>query len=208
LFGFSADEKYQHYLDWFTNEVSDPNKWAQMRFDKDCSNYNDNDCAPIPYERGEALFRMGNPKKMSKAMKKYQAKTKAKIDESYQYVGGNPANGKLNSEYIKNDQVLQETRKRLKVYTGSTEAASDELFRIARLAEIEGKNITEVLDQEVKKMDGKPLQPEPPAPPDSQWVPLSAWEAFKHWMKGGEVDKEPQHTDWRDAVGIKDESKR
>lgn len=182
--------------------VSDPKNWDELRQDKDCSNYNKLQEVPVPYDRGEALFRMGDPKKMAKALSKYQSRTKAKIQESYQYVGGNQANGKLNEEYIKNDQVLQKIRERLKLYTGSPEAASDELFRIARQAELEGKSIPEVFDRETKIMDGQTpdVLPVESKKPDGQWVPLSAWEAFQHWLKGGTVEQEQTAPDWRDDV--------
>jgi hypothetical protein len=174
MFGFSADEKYQHYLNWFKDQVKDPSNWAEMRADKDCSNYAHEDQTPVPYSRGEALFRMGNPKLMAKAVKGYHQRTKAKIEESYKYVGSNPANGLLNEEYVKNEE------RRI--------AINKELAKSYSPYNMTDKQMKGVIEKHT---------PEPP-PEQGQWVPMSAWEAFQHWLKGGQVQQEVKDdASWR-----------
>lgn len=193
MFGLSNKEKYQHYLDWFEDQVKDRANWAMLRDDKDCANYMKLNETPIPYDFGEAMFRMGDPKKMAKAIEKYQTRTKAKIEESYKYVGGNRENGLINDQYVKNDKALQEYRKSLKKYSGDDNYVSDELFRIAKQAEDNGENVTEAIQKETNKMNGKDvnvLPEEKVQAPSGEWVELSAWQAFKHWMAGGSVEQQ------------------
>jgi len=170
MFGKTPDQKYQDYLEWFAKEVVDEANWATMRADKDCENYQttDRDGNPIdpgkprPLQRGEALFRMGNPKKMAKALSAKHAEQRAFVKEMSQYVGGNPANGKINPEYVKNAENLKKIQDELKrsysVYT-----------------ELSNKQIEEVVDKHQ-------------APPPEHWVRMSPWQAFKHWLKGGKVE--------------------
>lgn len=202
MFGRSPKEKYQHYLRWFNDQVKDKANWATLRQDKDCANYNHPDQVPVPYEMGEALFRMGDPKKMAKAVSKYQERTKSKILESYKYVGGNPANDLLDPEYLKNDQILQEARKTLQGYTGDKDFASDELFRMAKQAEAQSVSVTKHLKSQTDKMNGKdPVQSIEQSPVQSErWEHMTWYQALWHWLKGNKVQQinESNSPSWRD----------
>ncbi len=176
MFGKSNQQKYNDYLNWFADNVKDQSNWGWMRADKDCQNYNDKDSKPVPYEFGEAMFLLGDPKAMAKAIEKYQVRTRAKIEESYKYVGGNKENGLINPEYVRNNEARIATNKELAKSYGLTPT-----------------------DAQMKETIEK-HKPAEPTEAD-HWVPMSQWEAFKHFMSGKKVQSTPEATpDWRSTL--------
>ena len=168
MFGLSPDQQYQLYLQWFQEQVKDSANWSVLRQDKDCANYTDLDSPPVPYARGEALFRMGNPKQMHKMIERYHERTTAKMRESYKHVGGNPDNPLLNPEYVRNMEVLKKTQEDLK--------RSYSVY-----AELTPKQIKESYRQQEAIVN-----------PEPKWVELTFWQALKHWWKGGKIEEKPR----------------
>ena len=105
MFGRSNKEKYDAYLKWFEDNVKDPVNWSWMHNDRDCQNYQTPDQKPIPYSFNEAAIRCMDPKVWDKALTSNRAKQRAFVKEQFRYVGGNPANGLINPEYVKNEEA-------------------------------------------------------------------------------------------------------
>jgi len=168
MFGRSDDEKVAKYLAWFAEQVADPANWDMLRNDKDCANYMHPEQTPIPYDRGEILFRHGNPKIMQRMLSKNRQKQRDFVKDMSQYVGGNPANGLINPEYVKNEEIRQKTNEDLKksysVYT-----------------ELSTKQIKDVQEEQRASYE-----------PQGKWVEMSMWEAFQHWLDGGKVEEKPK----------------
>lgn len=181
MFGRSPDRKYQHYLNWFANEVADPSNWATMRNDKDCSNYNKPDETPVPYERGEALLRMADPRMMTKAINKSNNRHAAMRKEESKYVseGGNRV--LANPEYEKNFETLKKTQAEIsRSYSTYTELTP--------------RQMSDMQDKHKEALT-----------PQEDWKPMSFFQAVIHWFKGGKVQQISNDTvSWRDY----NESKR
>jgi hypothetical protein len=191
LFGDSPQEKYQKYLNWFADNVKDPNNWSWMRADRDCQNWQTKNGdgkpidpgTPIPYSMGEALFMMGDPKKMAKALSKKIESNHKKYTEMSKYINGDPDQGEINPEYQENMKVLKATQEEIKRSYGTS---------------------TELSNKQIKKMVDKNKELEQQKK-EGMWVPLSQWEAFKHFISGNKVEsQETQIPDWRDYHNAKE----
>jgi hypothetical protein len=141
-------KRYEHYLKWFEEQVADEANWPTLRADKDCANYMAHDedgnpidpGKPIPYSRGEALFKMIDPKKFEKQMKLKLAANHQKYNEMSQYINGDPIQGKLNPEYVKRFEDTKKLKEQLTIYAGGDKnAASDELFKLSKEAQDKGE---------------------------------------------------------------------
>lgn len=74
----------------------------------------------------------------------------------------------LNEEYLERDRVTKELRKTLKKYSSSSEYASDELFRIKKQAEEQGKDFVQVASYENDKIEGRLFFHSEDADPDAK----------------------------------------
>lgn len=171
----TPDQKYQAYLTWFDEQVSDPSNWPMLRADRDCANWHTsiqddegnlksiNPGKPIPWDRGMALYKMGDPKAMQAVLSKKIESNHQKYTQMSKYINGDPKQGTYNDEYANNYKALKATQEELKrsysVYTNLT-------------------------PEQIKKVNDKHQDA---IQPKEQWRDLSMWEAAKHFLKGGDV---------------------
>ena len=189
MFGKTPDQKYQHYLEWFAKEVSDPANWDQMRKDRDCANYQTTDRdgnpidpgKPVPFPRGEALVRMADPRKLAKAVNFANARHAAMRQEESKYVSEGGKKVLANPEYEKNWHALKKTQEEIKrsysVYT----------------------QLTDKQMNDIKEKHREALEPQ------VDWKPMTWWQALLHWLAGNEVQQVAQNDSisWRDQYGSK-----
>lgn len=154
MFGWSAKEKYQHYITWFSENAKDPSNWGWMRADRDCCNWMDKDSAPRPYEFGEASLMMSDPKKMTKALTKKIESNHIKYTNMGQYINGDPKNGTVNKENLERFENTKKLREQLRAYSGSDEAAADLLFQMKQQADAEGKDFSQISAKKIDEMKG------------------------------------------------------
>jgi len=207
MFGKTPKEKYQHYLDWFANEVLDPSNWAQMRKDQDCANWQtqiediDGNLTPldpgkpVPWDYSMALFKMSDPKKMAKAMVAKKASNFQKYTEMSKYINGDPKQGTFNLEYARNYDTLKAVQQAMKTYSGSNDAAWDEVMALKKECDESGKNFADACENKLNQLKGehiiaqtKATEPTPLIEPEPQ---LSLANEFLHllWKYGFPVGK-------------------
>lgn len=190
MFAKSPNQKYQDYLDYFTVQVADPANWDALRADRECTNWACPEEAPVPLMRGEALFRMGDPKKMAKAVLNKREQRRLHYAELSQYVNGDPKQGKLNPEYLARFENTEKLRQMLKNYSGSPEAASDLLFKMKKEADEAGQDFSHYALTQIDQMKGNHVIPTEPEPietiPPVEPVKKSLASQLKHflWKKG------------------------
>jgi hypothetical protein len=84
---------------------------------------------------------------------------KVKFAEMSQYVNGDISGEKLNPVYLARAEATRALKAALFTYTGSFAVASDELFRIKCEADAQGRDFTEVCNEEIAKMKGEHVVP-------------------------------------------------
>ena len=207
MFGKSPQPKYNEYLTWFAEQVADQSNWGWMREDRDCANWqvqtdidgNSMDQGrPIPYEYGEAVFLMSDPKRMRKALTKKVENNHQKYTQMGNYINGDPKQGLINQEYDARFENTKKLKDMMTGYMGSKEAASDELFRLAKQAEETGQDLSQVAKQYMDTQQGNhivcPLdQPDQRVSkqPEEEQTKGSFASEFLHllWKHGIQVDR-------------------
>lgn len=205
MFGLSNRDKYEKYLAWFSDQVKDPNNWDDLRRDHDCSNNSqsdwENNTTPLPIGFSEACFRFSDPKKMQKAMSKKLEANHKKYTDMGQYVNGDPRQGKLNPEYLARFENTKKFKEQMAKYMGSTAAASDELYRLAKEAEASGQDLSQLVAIRIEEMQGNHIV----AP-----VETSAETSARHNDNSQPIEDEPKtgfandllHLMWKYGVPV------
>lgn len=134
---------------------------------------------------GRELFEFENInfKKMNLYAKQRWERNHAEIDEALLSVGGNPANGLLNNQYIKNAQNLKKYREILKSYAGGSDVASDLLFQAKKESDLAGTNFSEVCERKAEEIIGRALKTEAPEPTPEDKSPTVLRRSFLDFTK-------------------------
>lgn len=86
----------------------------------------------------------------------------------------------MNPVYLRRNEATKDLRKKLTAYSGSPEFASDELFRLKKLADEKGEDFGDAAAEQVDQMKGKHIESEATAvelevPQDTEPLRFCKW---------------------------------